>query len=46
MLAVTGGKERTIEDWRTLLTSARFEIGEVAMTGMEARHAVIEAIPA
>jgi hypothetical protein len=43
MLVMTGGKERTIEEYRELLASAGFRLNKVVPT--EAAYAIIEAIP-
>jgi hypothetical protein len=44
MLVLTGGKERTVEEYRELLTSAGFRLGKVTSTPTE--YAIFEAIPA
>ena len=44
MLVMTGGKERTIEEYRELLTSAGFRLNKVVPTAAD--YAIIEAIPA
>jgi C-methyltransferase len=43
MLVMTGGKERTIEEYRELLSSARFRLNKVVPTA--AAYEIIEAIP-
>ena len=43
MLVMTGGKERTIEEYRELLSSARFRLNKVVQTA--AAYEIIEAIP-
>jgi O-methyltransferase domain/Dimerisation domain len=43
MLVMTGGKERTIEEYSELLASAGFRLNKVVPT--EADYAIIEAIP-
>ena len=44
MLVLTGGKERTIEEYRALLASGGFQLQKVTPTASE--YAIIEAIPA
>jgi len=44
MLVLTGGKERTTEEYRGLLASAGFRLQTVVPTASE--YAIIEAIPA
>jgi hypothetical protein len=43
MLVMTGGKERTIEEYRELLASAGFRLNKVVPTA--AAYEIIEAIP-
>jgi len=43
MLAVTGGKERTIEEYRELLAKRCFRLNKVVPTAVE--FVIIEAIP-
>jgi hypothetical protein len=43
MLVMTGGKERTAEEYRRLLAGAGFRISEVTLTSSE--FSVIEALP-
>jgi hypothetical protein len=43
MLVVTGGKERTIEEYRELLEKGGFRLNKVVPTAVE--FVIIEAIP-
>lgn len=44
MLALLGGKERTLQEWRCLLAAGGFRL--LAIHPLRAAHSLIEAVPA